>query len=157
MLFPITEGNPPMPKILIVEDNVLIADLLEDYLLSGGHDVCGVACSVTEAVALAELHKPDMAIVDFRLGDGTDGTQIRPLLQDRFSMKMLYVSADDLHDTLTPEDGDAYIRKPYSIDDLLTAVHIVLTGGAETNCLPGLYPRNFYLLGAVDIARRQCA
>ena len=65
-----------MKKVLIAEDNVLIADMLEDFLVSGGYEVCGIARTVDEAVALADLHKPDLAVLDFRLADGGYGRKL---------------------------------------------------------------------------------
>jgi len=135
-----------MPKVLVVEDNVLLADLVEDYLIYGGHEVCGIAGSVSKAVMMADQYRPDIAILDYRLGDGALGSHIRPLLADKTSMKILYVSADDLQDVLTHKDGDAYLRKPYSIDDLLASVRIVCALNVNVPCLPTLFPRNFYLL-----------
>jgi DNA-binding response OmpR family regulator len=135
-----------MTKVLIVEDNVLIADLLEDYLVYGGYEVCGIAGSVSEAVKMADLHKPDIGVLDFRLGNGALGSQIRPLLADETSMKVLYVSADDLHDMLTDKDGDACLRKPYGIDDLLSAVRIVCALKTNAKSSPIQYPNNFRLL-----------
>ncbi len=114
-----------MLKALIVEDNVMLADILEDSLLSGGYDVCAIAHTVDDAVLLADLHQPDIAVLDFRLGDNSYGSDIRPRLKSTNNMAILYVSADNLGDTLTRTDGEAYIQKPYSINDLLLAVHIV--------------------------------
>jgi len=114
-----------MLKVLVAEDSVLIADMLEDILASQGYDVCGMARTVGEAVILADLHNPDLAVLDFRLADGEFGSQIRPLLKDKETMGILYVSGDPLGDILTSLDGDAYIQKPYGIDDLIRALRAV--------------------------------
>ena len=45
-----------MPTILIVEDDLMIADMLEEILVDAGYTVCGIARTVTEAVALAVRH-----------------------------------------------------------------------------------------------------
>jgi len=146
-----------MLKVLVAEDNVMLADILEDSLISGGYDVCGVAHTVDQAVALADLHQPDIAVLDFRLGDGNHGSDIRPRLKNKNGMAILYVSADHLNDTLTSSDGTAYIQKPYSIHDLLLAVRIVhdiKTGGSS---LPAFFPKNFHLLGKSIHAPQQVA
>lgn len=134
-----------MLKVLIVEDNVMLADILEDSLVSGGYNVCGVAYSVDEAVILADLHQPDIAVLDFRLDDGDYGSHIGPRLQPN-NMAILYVSADDLGDTLTSMDGEAYIQKPYSINDLLLSVHIVHEIRTNGNFFPAICPRTFHRL-----------
>lgn len=114
-----------MLKILVVEDSVILADMLEDFLISEGYDVCGLARTVHEAVALADLHKPDLAIFDFRLADGEYGSQIRPFLKGNARMGILYVSGDPLEGILTKADGDAYIQKPYGLRDLSRALAII--------------------------------
>jgi len=63
-------------KILVAEDDIMLADFLEEALLELGHDVCGVANTVAEAVALARLHRPDIAVLDMQLGGAELGTQI---------------------------------------------------------------------------------
>ncbi len=135
-----------MHKVLIAEDSVIIADMLEDFLISEGYDVCGIASSVHEAVLLADLHKPDLAVLDFRLADGEYGSQIRPLLKDKISMGILYVSGDPLMNKLTSVDGEAYIQKPYGMADLSRALSII--HDIKTNIIvsPSSFPKGFHLL-----------
>jgi two-component system, response regulator PdtaR len=63
-------------KVLIAEDNLMIADLVEEILIEHGYEVCGIARTVAEAVVLAQHHKPDLAVLDLRLADGGLGTDI---------------------------------------------------------------------------------
>lgn len=135
-----------MLKVLIVEDNVLLADMLEDFLVSQGCDVCGLARTVKEAVGLADLHQPDLAVLDFRLAHGEFAPSIRPLLKDKNSMGILYVSGDPLTGYLTKADGDAYIQKPYGMYDLLRALRLVQDIKAKNHISPSVFPKGFHLL-----------
>jgi len=54
-------------KILIAEDNLMIADMAQDFLAGSGYEVCGIARTVGEAVTLARHHHPDLALIDLRL------------------------------------------------------------------------------------------
>jgi CheY-like chemotaxis protein len=63
-------------KVLIAEDDLMIADLAEEILVEHGYEVCGIARKVAEAVALGQHHKPDLAVLDLRLADGGLGTEI---------------------------------------------------------------------------------
>ena len=56
-----------MLKILIAEDNLMIADMAQDFLAGSGYEVCGIARTVGEAVTLARHHHPDLALIDLRL------------------------------------------------------------------------------------------
>ncbi|MCF8466557.1 MAG: response regulator [Sneathiella sp.] len=135
-----------MLKVLVAEDSVLVADMLEDFLTFKGYDVCGLARSVDEAVLLANRCEPDLAVLDFRLAGGGYGSQIRPLLNDKVDMGILYVSGDPLMDKLTKADGDAYIQKPYGLEDLCRALNIVRKIRANSTVFPATFPRSFRLL-----------
>ncbi len=135
-----------MLKVLIAEDNILLADLLGDYLTSQNYDVCGLAHTVDEAVALADLHKPDIAVFDFRLSNGEFGSQIRERMQDKKSMAIIYVSGDPLDNKLSREDGDAYIQKPYGMKDLSRALQIVAEMKQQRDVSNLVHPKGFHLL-----------
>ena len=52
-----------MARVLIAEDDLMIADLLEETLVGHGYEVCGIARTVAKAIALGHLHSPDFAIL----------------------------------------------------------------------------------------------
>lgn len=135
-----------MVKILIAEDNILLADMLEIFLESEGYEVCGIASTVNQAVMLADLHQPDIAILDYRLAHGEFGSQIRPLLEGDRGMGILYVSGDSLNTILTKADGDAYIQKPYAMNDLIRALGIVIEMKSGVVVAPSMFPRGFNIL-----------
>lgn len=115
-----------MLKVLIAEDELMIADLLEDTLTKSGYDVCGIARTVDEAVALAELHKPDLAVLDVRLARGDRGPEIARRLSVRGKLGILYATGEDpRHSALTLADGSAAITKPYRVEDVALALVIV--------------------------------
>jgi len=70
-----------VPKVLIAEDDLMIADMAEMVLVEHGYEVCGIARTVPEAVALGRHHKPDLAVFDQRLADGGLGTEIAAQLE----------------------------------------------------------------------------
>ncbi len=134
-----------MHKVLIAEDDLMIADMIEAILLGHGYEVCGIARTVAEAVTLGLLYKPDLAVVDLRLADGGLGTDIAAQLGAIGQLGVLYATGNMAQVILTAADGHACIAKPYSADDLLRAVQIVVdittTGQAV---LP--FPRGFQVL-----------
>ncbi len=146
-----------MLKVLIVEDNLMLADMLENLLVSQGYDVCGIACTVSEAVALADRCHPDLAIIDYRLGEGGYGTQILPLLREKTKMGILYASGNDLKNELNEEDGDAFISKPYPIHDLLKALKIVRQVKMHEVIIRSLFPKNFHLLDNSIVSKSHLA
>ena len=102
-----------MLRVLIAEDQLIIADLLEIVLTASGYEVCGIARTVDEAVALGELHQPDLAVLDVQLARGERGPEIVRRLDGRRKFGVLYVTGEDpRNSSLTRADGEASIAKP---------------------------------------------
>lgn len=129
-----------MLRVLIAEDELMIADVIEDTLIANGYEVCGIARTVDEGVALGEMHKPDLAVLDVRLAKGGRGRDIARLLKSKGKCGVLYATGTDARDsTLTIADGEALISKPYRNEDLVRALAIVrelATGGTVAPPFP---------------------
>jgi CheY-like chemotaxis protein len=136
-----------MLKILIAEDDFMIADAAEEVLVGWGYEVCGIARSVADAVALGRLHKPDLAIIDMRLADGGSGTEIVAQLKDIGRFGVLYATGNSAKVMLSAADGDACLSKPYSTAALVRAVEIV-AGMVATGTASRPFPLGFQLLQA---------
>jgi DNA-binding response OmpR family regulator len=130
-----------MLKVLIVEDELTIADMVEETLVNNGYEVCGIARNVDEAVALARDHKPELAIIDLRLADGGFGTEIAAQLGGPDRLGILYASGNISRVTLSAGDGEASLMKPYGAPALLRGLEIVAeivaTGKASQPFPPG--------------------
>jgi DNA-binding response OmpR family regulator len=133
-------------KVLIAEDELMIADVIEDTLIANGYEVCGIATTVDEAVALGEKHKPDLAVLDVRLAKGGLGPDIARRLKSKGKIGVLYETGDDARNSeLTQADGEASLAKPYRTEDLVRSLVIVremMTAGSATPP----FPRGFRLL-----------
>lgn len=60
-------------KILVVEDEALVALGVSSLIEDMGHHVCGVASSVAEALELSRAHAPDLVLMDVNLQEGGNG------------------------------------------------------------------------------------
>lgn len=113
-----------MPAVLIVENDPLVASLLEFVLEGAGHNVVGTAKRFDRAVELAEATRPDLALVDYRLDCGIDGVVVARHLR-RLGVKVIYVTGDAQEVRLV--DGLAVIvAKPCTPEALLSAVKTVI-------------------------------
>jgi DNA-binding response OmpR family regulator len=131
-------------KVLLAEDDLMIADLLEEVLSANGYHVCGIARTVSEAVALGRLDRPDLAVIDMRLADGGLGTDIVPQLLDGPRIGILYASGN-IDQVIERANGDACIIKPFHASDLLRALKIlreIVDGHAASQP----FPHGFQLL-----------
>jgi DNA-binding response OmpR family regulator len=145
-----------MLKVLIVEDDLLIADSAEQFLVRCGYEVCGIAGTVDEAVDLGRRHKPDLIILDLRLAGGGFGTQVAAQLTARGRVGVLYATGNISQFALDTTDGDACIVKPYTATDLVRSLEIVADIVATGRASPP-FPRGFRMLpltAAADPALR---
>ena len=132
-------------KVLIVEDDFMIADLSEDLLVGGGYDVCGIAGTVEEAVSLGQRYKPDLALIDLRLAGGGLGTEVAARLRAEARIGVLYATGNSTHVELVGAEGEACLSKPYKAEDLVRGMKIVaevVAKGASSEP----FPRGFRML-----------
>lgn len=134
-----------MTKVLIVEDDLMIADMTEELLLEHGYDVSGIARTVEEAVDLALLHRPDLIVLDLRLADGGLGTEVVAQLGPIDSPGILYATGNSSQLMLSSADGHACIVKPFRPQDLIRGLEIVADIVANGPVHPP-FPHGFQLL-----------
>jgi DNA-binding response OmpR family regulator len=134
-----------MQKVLIAEDDLMIADMIEEILVNDGYEVCGIARTVAEGVALGNRHKPDLAVLDLRLADGGLGTEIAAQLSGLERLGVLYATGNASQFKLTAVNGHACLAKPYVADDLLLGLKIV-KDIVETGTVLQPLPRGLQLL-----------
>jgi CheY-like chemotaxis protein len=132
-------------KVLIAEDDLMIADLVEEILLENGYEVCGIARTVAEAVELGRQHNPDLAVIDLHLADGGLGTEIAAQLGGAGHLGILYATGNASLLILTAADGHACLTKPYRDFDLVRSLEIVVEIGATGKATPP-FPRGLTLL-----------
>lgn len=114
-----------MCRVLIVEDEALIALAAEMALEAAGHDVVGTAATADDAVAMAFAHEPDLMIVDLRLRDGSSGPEAVARVRARLDVAIIFASGNldrQTRDRLAAFDPVAMIGKPYTDDQLVKAV-----------------------------------
>ena len=111
-----------MLKVLIVEDDFMIADCLEAILIEAGYEVCGIAGTVPEAIVLGIRFRPDLAILDLRLRDGHFGTEVAAALRLTCRCGVLYATGNPDHPLLKLEVDAGCVAKPYSPRTIINAL-----------------------------------
>jgi DNA-binding response OmpR family regulator len=132
-----------MLKVLIVEDDLMLADFAEEILVEHGYEVSGIARTVVDAVALARQCKPNLVILDLRLADGGLGTDVAAQLPPCGRPGILYVTGNMSQVALI--NGDACLAKPYRSVDLLRGLEIVAEMVTTGKAQPP-FPQGFQLL-----------
>jgi CheY-like chemotaxis protein len=105
-------------RILVVDDNAVIGALIAEMLESIGHLVCGVATTEAGAVTMARLQKPDLMIVDMRLGEGSGAAAMHHILHAG-PMPHVFISGGGLE---SAGRGIQILRKPFLMAELVTAM-----------------------------------
>lgn len=113
-------------RVLIVEDQMLIALALEMDVENLRYSVCGIAASAAEAVELADRHRPDFILMDVRLAGDTDGVEAAGEINERFAIRSLYLTAqidERTRDRMSDTNSLGVLPKPYSPQDLRIALY----------------------------------
>ena len=102
-------------RVLIVEDEALIAMHLAMLVAERGHDVCAIAASAAAAIAQAAAHDPDVVLMDIRLAHGSSGIDAARELHARQALRCIFLSANldqPTRTALLPYDPVDFIGKP---------------------------------------------
>jgi PAS domain S-box-containing protein len=119
-------------KVLIVEDEPIIALDLKQEIEQLGYEVVGVAESAEEALVAAEIHQPDLALLDIRLAGDVDGIQTAKMLRKLFDVAGIFLTLytdEATLDRAVQELPYGYLTKPFQSGELKatlkTALHKV--------------------------------
>jgi len=102
-------------RVLVVEDNALLAMEIGEVVADMGHVVCGTAVNERQALSLLKAEKPTLALLDVRLADGGSGVEIARHLKRTRALRTIFVTAfdGDLEDLDACHLGQI-VRKPFT-------------------------------------------
>ena len=114
-----------MMRIMIVEDDFLIALDMERTLRMAEHEIIGPAATAEMALKLAEAEHPDLALIDIRLADGDSGPALARELWDRYLVASLFVTANMTDNPAWTDAALGVLAKPASPVALFRSVNVV--------------------------------
>lgn len=125
-------------RILIVEDEPIVARDLEASLKKMGYEVAGVARAGAEAMAKAVQTQPDLVLMDITLdgGDDDDGVQTAEAILRRLETKILYLTAHSERSMVQRAQATSpagYVIKPFLYEGLQEALRKAFAGSAEAS------------------------
>lgn len=118
----------PEARLLVVDDEPSIRELLTASLRFAGFEVFP-AEDGAEALKLAELHRPDLVVLDVMLPDLDGFTVTRKLRERGREMPVLFLTArDETTDKVQglTVGGDDYVTKPFSLEEVVARIRAVL-------------------------------
>lgn len=133
-------GQQTSARVLIIEDEQIIAMDLESIVRDLGHDVVGFAVTRDEAVALAMDMQPSLILADIQLADDSSGIDAVADILAEFSVPIIFITAFPER-LLTGEldEPTFLITKPFQVNAVKATVAQALFFDAET--LPSVSPR----------------
>jgi CheY-like chemotaxis protein len=116
-------------RVLIVEDEMLIAEELRERLSRLGITVIAAVSSGEEGVEIATRERPDLVLMDIRLSGHKDGMQAAQEIREKIDVPIVYLTA--YSDRRTVErakktDHDGFILKPFVRGELQSTIEIAL-------------------------------
>ncbi|MBI3134097.1 MAG: response regulator transcription factor [Bacteroidetes bacterium] len=121
-------------RILIVEDEVILAENHKDKLISFGIDKILLAKSKEEAITLLSLHNFDLILLDVRLEKGFEGIELGEYIQDKYATSFIYLTAHSDKSTIEKmlrSKPYGYLSKPVRKSDLFALVSLVFDNVEE--------------------------
>lgn len=118
-------NGPKALRILIAEDDVLIALDVEETLTEAGHEVIGTAVTEDEAVAMAAEMAPDLVIMDLRLARGSSGEAAARRIRETAPVALVFASGNldpATRARLAEMEPVAFLPKPYLPLEVIKAV-----------------------------------
>jgi two-component system, response regulator PdtaR len=120
-------------RILIVEDDLLVASYIEEVLAESGFGIAGVAASGTEALLLADQNRPQLALIDIRLPGPMDGIELACLMRRKFNVPAIFLSGLIDPETMRrAETAQAlgFLHKPFVPSQVFNAIELALGAGS---------------------------
>lgn len=114
-------------KILIVEDDVIIAQVIKKYLISFGHQVLDIIFDSERALDKVHSLQPDLVMLDINILGHRDGIDIAHILEEKYKTPYIFLTAlSDKKTLLRAKELSpiGYVVKPFKESDLRTAIVI---------------------------------
>ena len=126
-------NNPTEPteasRILIVEDEAIVAESLKDQLINLGYQVCRTAANGEDAMRIMEHSEPDLVMMDIMLEGPMDGVEVAGRIREKNEIPVIFLTAYSDNETLQRAkitEPFGYLIKPYKERELHTNIEVSL-------------------------------
>jgi len=118
------------PRVLIVEDDYLVAWQVQDALKEAGLQTSGIAATADEVLRSAESRRPALVLMDVRLGGQSDGVVTALELYRVYGIRCIFATANydaDIRRRAQAAEPLGWLAKPYTMSSLVTLVRKALS------------------------------
>jgi DNA-binding response OmpR family regulator len=125
-------------RVLIVEDEAVIALCIGMTLQEAGYEVVGPVMRMEECLKLAERQMPDLALVDINLVNSGSGIDVARVLLERWKVMSIFVSAQHLEAQKNMDVAIGCLKKPFALKSLVETIEVakLLQQGKRPHRMP---------------------
>lgn len=118
-------------RVLLIEDDELIRNLVAEMLIDEGFDVDGLAYAEDALVLLGSGDPVDVLVTDIDLGDGLSGMDLAAIARTRYpDVELVFISGHAVdRDGRTPQAHEHLLLKPFKPSDLIRLINEATSGG----------------------------
>jgi CheY-like chemotaxis protein len=116
-------------RIFFVEDDEILAKVIEWRLTKLGYSVCGTAATGIDAIALIKEKEPDLVLLDIELKGHMDGIDVGEFLSSQTKIPFVYLTShteDSYIKRAAETKPKGYIKKPFTDNNLRVAIELAL-------------------------------
>lgn len=116
-------------RILVVEDELIIAEDIRIKLTSLGYNVIGLAMTADEAEKFISEDRPDLVMLDIMLKGERDGIDLGRIIRDQYKIPFIFLTSYSDRETVGRARSvlpDGYLLKPFTDKDLFAAIEIAI-------------------------------
>lgn len=126
-------------KILIVEDESLVAMDMVDMLTRMGYQLLPTAMGYTDAVNILDTERPDLVLVDINLSGTRTGIELAQQLSEKYKTPFIFITSHTDKATVSQAAAthpSGYLVKPFDAEDLYTSIEVALVNSSATTRNP---------------------
>lgn len=122
-------GEPGEARILIVEDDAIIAMDMEQILTHKGYNVVGRVDKGEKALSIVKEKKPEIVLMDINIKGNTDGIAVAKKLLDELQLKVIYITAYsdiNMKERAFETEPIGYLVKPLRESELVAMIEYAM-------------------------------
>ena len=127
-------------RILIVEDEWVIAEDIASMLRRLGYEVAGIAKNYTTAIEKLETTEIDIALLDIVLAGSKDGVEIGKVIKEKYDLPFIFITSHTDEATVKRAadiEPNGYLVKPFNRKDIYAAIEVALTNYSKAKKTKG--------------------
>ncbi len=117
-------------RILIVEDELIIADDIQNQLVKLGYTATGIAMTYQQGIDLLVKELPDLVLIDIKLKGTLDGIDLAQTIKETYNLPVIFLTSFADRKTVSRAKKvkpQGYLVKPFKRSDLYTSIEIALS------------------------------